>query len=171
MFKKPQLKRVVSPFRVVETPWRYKYIVSSVAARSNSCFFCEYIQDPGRDRENLVFFRGKYSIGLLNRYPYTWGHVMVAPYRHLRDLAELSPEELAGLIRETYMIKRAVASLTKCQDILMGVNVGRAAGAGVEAHVHIHIIPTCQTIDPDIEPDRLEELLREYRDKLSRLWS
>ncbi|MGC8582215.1 MAG: HIT family protein [Thermoproteus sp.] len=156
-------------FRVVLTPWRYKYIVSG--ENKKGCFFCEYIGRPEADGENLVFYRGRYSIGLLNKYPYMWGHVMVAPYKHVGDLDELTDEELAGLLREAYMVKSAVMAATGCEDVLMGINVGRAAGAGVEAHLHIHIIPRCREIDPNTPPDELDRLLRRYRDELARLWS
>lgn len=154
-------------FRIVLTPWRYKYITGGV----KDCFFCDYAKRPELDPDNLVFYRGRYSFGVLNRYPYTWGHVMVAPYRHVADLEQMSDEELAGLLKEAYAVKRAVAEVVKCDEILMGINVGKAAGAGVESHLHIHIIPTCKEIDPATPPEALEAMLRQYRDELARLWS
>lgn len=156
-------------FRVVLTPWRYRYIVSGESRRG--CFLCEYIGRPEADRDNLVFFRGRYSIGLLNKYPYMWGHVMVAPYRHVGDLEELDDEELAGLLREAFLVKNAVVAAAGCGDVLVGINVGRAAGASVESHLHIHIIPRCREIAPDTPPEELDEALRRYRDELARLWS
>ncbi len=155
-------------FRIVLTPWRYKYILSG---GNKGCFFCEYIKRPELDADNLVFYRGRYSFGVLNRYPYMWGHVMVAPYKHVGDLEELTDEELAGLLKEAYSVRRAVAEVARCDDILMGINVGRAAGAGVEAHLHIHIIPTCREIDPGTPPEALEDMLRRYRDELAKIWS
>ncbi|MEZ0249102.1 MAG: HIT domain-containing protein [Thermoproteus sp.] len=159
----------MGPFRIVITPWRYKYIVN--VGSKGGCFFCDYIKRPESDRENLVFFRGEFSIGLLNRYPYMWGHVMVAPYKHVGDLEELTDEELAGLLREAYSVRKAVEATTGCSDMLMGVNVGRAAGAGVDSHLHIHIIPRCREIDPDTPQERLEAMLLQYRDELARIWS
>ncbi|MEL9991561.1 MAG: HIT domain-containing protein [Thermoproteus sp.] len=158
----------MDPFRIVITPWRYKYIL---AGNKRGCFFCDYIKKPELDRENLVFFRGEFSVGLLNRYPYMWGHVMVAPYKHVGDLEELTNEELAGLLREAYSVRRAVEAATGCSDILMGINVGRAAGAGVDAHLHIHIIPRCREIDPETPQEKLEAMLLQYRDELARTWS
>ncbi len=155
-------------FRIVLTPWRYKYILEG---GSKDCFFCEYAKRPELDQDHLVFYRGKYSFGVLNRYPYMWGHVMVAPYRHVADLEQLSDEELAGLLKEAYAVRKAVVKVVGCGEVLMGANIGRAAGAGVESHLHIHIIPTCKEIDPNTPAETLELMLKRYRDELARLWS
>lgn len=158
-------------FRIVETPWRYRYILSSVGGRGGECFFCEYAAEPDKDEENNVFYRGRRVFGLLNRYPYMWGHVMLAPYRHVADLSELSIEELSELLKSTFAVRDLVADILGCRDFLIGVNVGRAAGAGVEGHLHVHIIPGCRAIDPSTSPEELEKMLYEYNRALSRAWS
>lgn len=154
-------------FRIVATPWRYRYILNSAQGRGG-CFFCAYAEDPEHDLENLVFFRGRHVFGLLNRYPYMWGHAMVAPYRHVGDLVELSDEELAELLRSAYRAKAVIAEAVGCGEIAVGINIGRVAGAGVADHLHVHLVPMCKEIDPSTPPEKLEEALRNLAEDLAR---
>lgn len=118
-------------------PWRVEYIKSEKAA---GCIFCQKPEE-NRDRQNYILFRGKANFVILNTYPYNPGHLMVAPFRHLASLDDLTDKELfehfdlvrrsAGAIREAY----------QPQGFNIGMNLGRVAGAGVEGHVHTHIVP------------------------------
>lgn len=120
------------------TPWRFKYI--SMSGEQEGCFFCRAAGDP-EDPEKLVVCRGPHFMVVLNRYPYTNGHLMVAPIEHAAD-----PHESNSAAREEFW-----PLILRCQRVLqkeyapdgfnMGLNLGRAAGAGVPGHYHFHIVP------------------------------
>src|SRR6478672_5384471 len=121
------------------TPWRMQY-VSNSGQPSIECLFCE-LPGQDRDRENLVLRRGRHSFSLLNLYPYNTGHLMVAPYRHTADFANLPPEVGADLLA---LAQEAVAALSaeyQPDGYNMGMNLGRVAGAGLPDHLHLHIVP------------------------------
>lgn len=119
-------------------PWRLRYIEG--ASEPGGCIFCD-LPKQSADRENLILFRGTTAFVIFNRYPYTNGHLMVAPYRHTCDLADLSDDELLEihqLVRDcTGWVKEAY----QAQGFNLGVNLGSAAGAGIPGHVHWHIVP------------------------------
>ena len=119
-------------------PWRQSYV--SNARSDTSCIFC--LGHAGKDdRERLILARSDYSLMMLNRYPYTGGHLMVAPLRHTAELDELSDAELLDLMhllsRGHVLLKRVASP----DGFNVGINLGKAAGAGVEEHLHIHIVP------------------------------
>jgi len=119
-------------------PWRMTYITNSVP--DDGCIFC-LARDGHDDRERLVLARYEHSLLMLNRYPYTCGHLMVAPFRHTPGMDDLSDEELLDLM---YGVRRACALLKQVaapHGFNIGVNLGKAAGAGVEEHLHVHIVP------------------------------
>ncbi len=105
-----------------------------------ACIFCTKVESS-KDRENLVLFRGKKCFVLMNLYPYNTGHLMVAPYRHVGNLTELDMDERGELME---LIVKSIAIL---QNVLnpdgfnVGINLGRVAGAGIEGHVHFHVVP------------------------------
>ena len=120
------------------TPWRMEYILSN--DKSGGCIFCE---KPGedRDRENLILHRGKGVFVIMNRYPYNNGHLMVAPYTHTGDMEGLSESEMSELFSE---VRRSVGILRKVMNpdgFNIGMNLGKAAGAGIEDHLHVHVVP------------------------------
>ncbi len=126
----------VSP-DVLFAPWRYEYLVSD---KSGQCIFCEAAAAPDGD-DSLIVYRGKRVFVLLNRYPYTNGHVMVAPYRHESGLSSSDDETLTELVRT---VARAEAILTaefRTDGLNIGINLGSAAGAGVLDHYHVHVVP------------------------------
>lgn len=120
-------------------PWRMEFIR---AEKPKGCIFCEFpAAPPERDRENLVVHRAPHAFTCLNKYPYNSGHLMVIPYAHVADLGALEPEAWAGLQDE---LRRAVAVLgaTYRPDAMnVGMNLGRAAGAGIADHLHWHAVP------------------------------
>ena len=123
--------------RRIWAPWRIEYIRSE---KPQECIFCQK-QREERDAENYILFRGKKNFVILNLYPYNPGHIMVAPYRHLSDLQNLTDDELFehfDLVRKS---TQALRDEYKPQGFNIGLNLGRVAGAGIEDHVHTHVIP------------------------------
>lgn len=120
------------------SPWRYQYIAQ--AADTSACIFCEQGRDR-RDEENLVLFRAEHNYVLLNLYPYTSGHLMIAPYEHVATLSELARAAAAELM---HLAQRAEALLREryhAPGINLGMNIGACAGAGVAGHIHLHVLP------------------------------
>ncbi len=124
--------------RVLWAPWRMTYVVRAHEARG--CLFCR-LQEPGKDEENKVVHRGRTCYVVLNVYPYNTGHVMVAPYRHVGDLCELTDEELLDLWKTVNLAMKAIRLAYRPHGFNVGINIGRVAGAGVEEHVHVHVVP------------------------------
>jgi ATP adenylyltransferase len=118
-------------------PWRLEYIES--ADEDTSCVFCAAA--AGDDEEKLVVSRGVHAIVLLNKFPYTSGHFMVAPTRHVGEFAELDGEEVLELHRLAAAGMGALAQTYSPQGYNVGWNLGRIAGAGIVDHVHLHVVP------------------------------
>lgn len=120
-------------------PWRIEYIR---APKPTGCIFCDFPAAPETDdRSNLVVHRSAHSFTCLNRYPYNSGHLMVIPRAHVSDLLALSPESAADLQEE---LRRAVAAVSQAyrpDGMNVGMNLGRAAGAGIDDHLHWHVVP------------------------------
>jgi ATP adenylyltransferase len=121
------------------SPWRYRYLVEVKSSRQ--CIFCAMAAEPARDEENLVVFRGQANFVVLNRFPYTNGHLMIVPYHHSPDLAGLDPAAAAELIALTRDAERHIRALYKPDGLNIGMNIGEAAGAGIAGHIHMHVLP------------------------------
>jgi ATP adenylyltransferase len=131
------------------TPWRYQYISGEKAensgdnsSSSNSCIFCTLPrEDPSQDESNFIIHRARHNFIVLNLYPYTSGHLLVIPYEHSSELDAISKEatdELMDLAKRTQTVLRAAY---RPDGFNLGMNLGRAAGAGVAGHVHLHVMP------------------------------
>src|SRR5437762_1635284 len=125
------------------TPWRRAFVESAGGAGpAPACFLCDIASaDPARDREHLLIHRGERAIALLNRYPYNNGHLLIAPREHTGDYARLEPTAASAL---TALTQRAVAALERAyrpDAFNVGMNLGRAAGAGLPDHLHVHVVP------------------------------
>lgn len=124
-------------------PWRMDYIKSLQKPGAERCFLCDAaaVADQNQARQTLVLWQTPHSVVLLNRYPYTNGHLLIAPRAHKADLEELSPEEKSDLLEQTTeavaLLRRAVSA----QGFNIGINLGRCAGAGVPGHLHQHVVP------------------------------
>lgn len=130
------------PMQWLWAPWRMPYLKRITGRKPPSgCFFCEYAKTPKRDRGNLVVFRGKACFSLLNRYPYAGGHLLVAPFAHKADLALLTRTERDELFDQLVLMQETLDRLMHPQGYNVGVNLGKAAGAGVPGHLHFHIVP------------------------------
>jgi ATP adenylyltransferase len=122
---------------VLFAPWRYEYLVSD---KQIACIFCEAA--ASRDDEgSLVVHRGKRVFVVLNRYPYTNGHVMVAPFAHEAWLSDSAPETLNELIATVARAQTILVSEYRTDGLNVGINFGTAAGAGVASHYHVHAVP------------------------------
>jgi ATP adenylyltransferase len=127
------------------TPWRRAYLegaqTSPDQSNSTACFLCDHAADPTHDRENLVVYRASSVFVLLNLYPYNSGHLMVAPYLHTGDFPNLDAQIASEL---THVTQRAVGVLQQVyapDAFNVGMNLGKAAGAGVPDHLHVHVVP------------------------------
>ena len=119
------------------TPWRYAYV--SGAEPTTSCIFCELPKKT--DQEARIVYRGKYCYIVLNTYPYTNGHVMVVPYAHLDELQKLPVESANEMMALTQRMEGVLRGLYRPDGLNLGMNVGKAAGAGVAGHIHMHVLP------------------------------
>ena len=118
-------------------PWRVEYIES---VKTAGCILCEKLAEDN-DIENYILFRGEKNFVILNKYPYNPGHLMIAPYRHIAKLEELSDDEL---FEHWKIVSRCVMILRETLNpggFNVGINMGRTAGAGIEEHIHTHIVP------------------------------
>lgn len=119
-------------------PWRLEFITGK---REPGCVFCTKPSEARRLRENLVLHRGRLAFVILNRYPYHSGHLMVIPLRHTSRITDLTGEENAELSLLTQVSVRALEGAYRPDGFNLGTNLGRAAGAGIEEHLHHHVIP------------------------------
>jgi ATP adenylyltransferase len=121
-------------------PWRFAYVKDATKAEQQGCIFCVK-PDEGDDEANLIVHRGERCFVILNLFPYTNGHLMVAPYEHHSSLADLDAETVAEMMSLT---QRAIGALEESYSphgYNIGFNQGRVAGAGVEHHIHMHVVP------------------------------
>ncbi len=127
--------------------WRHQYVSSASEAErrgggdDDECVFCRLAASGEPSAENGVVWRGELTFAVLNAYPYASGHLLVMPLRHVSSLDALTDDESAELWRATL---QAVAAITTAYDpdaLNMGANLGRAAGAGIPGHVHLHVLP------------------------------
>ena len=122
------------------TPWRYEYVTG--ATRVPGCLLCAAVEGgPPADEANLVLHRGTSNFVIINKYPYSSGHLMVAPLAHVAELTGSSDEQLAELMTLARACESILADAYKPDGFNIGMNLGKAAGAGVVDHQHLHIVP------------------------------
>jgi ATP adenylyltransferase len=120
------------------TPWRYQYV--SNIDNVNGCPFC--IADTAEcDAQRLIVHRGRLNFVILNLYPYTSGHLLISPFAHIPDLAHLSADQLSEMMTLAQRCKRSLDQCYRPDGFNIGMNLGRCAGAGVDQHVHLHVVP------------------------------
>jgi ATP adenylyltransferase len=120
------------------TPWRYQYIVKT--GDPGECVFCAAAR-AADDKMWLVVHRGERNFVILNRFPYTTGHIMVVPNEHVASMEEAADETLVELIRLARECERCLRSVYHPEGLNLGFNIGRSAGAGIAGHIHMHILP------------------------------
>jgi ATP adenylyltransferase len=122
------------------TPWRYQYMEQAAAGKQPECIFCDAVKSA-RDEETLLVYRGEKAFIILNRFPYTSGHVMIVPYAHVAELHLCAPGALAEIMELAQRVESIYRSEYKPDGMNLGMNLGRAAGAGVAGHLHLHMLP------------------------------
>jgi ATP adenylyltransferase len=124
------------------SPWRSAYIDTFKEKKKNAhCLFCSIARDKKNDKKNLLVWRGQYCFVVMNRFPYNSGHVMVVPYRHTASMDDFTEAEQLDYMK---MITRCITALNaiSCPEgFNIGVNIGRVAGAGIDQHLHFHVVP------------------------------
>ncbi|MBC7113475.1 MAG: HIT domain-containing protein [Candidatus Methanomethyliales bacterium] len=153
-------------------PWRLAFIIED---KKDTCIFCEKTREND-DEKNLIFERRGSVFGMLNKYPYNAGHLMIAPYRHVKNIDELTEEEwreILELLRDSIdVLKRTMSP----EGFNIGLNVGRAAGAGYD-HIHLHVVPRWNgdtnfmpvLSETKVIPEHLQETYRKVREGIRAL--
>ncbi len=156
------------------TPWRSVYMEEK--KDKSRCIFCDAVANPAADAQNLVVFRGAACIAILNKYPYTSGHLMIAPFVHvsrLTGLSETAAEEMMQLIRRA---EQVIEHAYHPDGLNVGMNLGQAAGAGIDQHIHMHVLPrwngdanfmTC-VAETRIIPEALNDTFKKLRDEFAK---
>ena len=126
--------------RNIWAPWRIEYI-NELSDEGNGCFLCRYRDQPQKDAENLVLWRGQRCLAVLNRFPYTGGHSMVAPLAHVGGLGDLDAPAMLEMMCMLRDLQSALERTVHAQGFNVGINIGRCAGAGLPGHLHVHIVP------------------------------
>jgi ATP adenylyltransferase len=120
------------------TPWRYAYVTS--AEKVSGCIFCD-LPKAGDDAKARIVYRGQHCYIVLNTYPYTPGHVMIVPFAHLDELQKLPSSASHEMMDLSQKMESVLRSLYTPDGINLGINIGKAAGAGVAGHIHMHVLP------------------------------
>ena len=119
-------------------PWRQAYFTDTP---QKGCLFCRFWKEKSNDVRNYVLERTAHSYSVLNLYPYNNGHLLIIPRKHAQDLSQLNDAERLDLVNLFVRTKKAVASFLKPDGFNAGINFGKAAGAGIENHIHLHLVP------------------------------
>ncbi|HXN49633.1 MAG TPA: HIT domain-containing protein [Bryobacteraceae bacterium] len=156
---------------ILWSPWRYQYV--STAGPKDECIFCKKARERN-DEENFVVHRGRLNFVILNLYPYTTGHLMVAPYAHVATLEAAGAETLAEMMELTRHAERHLQAVYRPKGLNVGMNIGECAGAGIAGHIHMHVLPRWPA-DANFmttigETRVLPEDLRTTWEKLTREW-
>ncbi|MGC8542375.1 MAG: HIT family protein [Vulcanisaeta sp.] len=153
---------------IVFTPWRWTYI-KSTNNKGSGCALCAYLHGD----DGLIVYRGRYCFIVMNKYPYNIGHVMIVPNRHVPSITDLSTEEIQECSTLLVAIVKALMEVLGIdyEDFDIGINIGRVAGAGIEEHMHIHVVPKPSAIrftvtDPDSVANQTREIAARLRSTL-----
>ncbi|HKW96449.1 MAG TPA: HIT domain-containing protein [Bryobacteraceae bacterium] len=120
------------------SPWRYRYVTQ--AEPTGGCIFCIKASE-NKDPENYVVYRGKLNFVLLNLYPYTSGHLMIAPYEHVATMERAPAETLAEMMQLAQRAETNLRTAYRPEGFNIGMNIGASAGAGIAGHIHLHVLP------------------------------
>ncbi|MBU0639132.1 MAG: HIT domain-containing protein [Planctomycetes bacterium] len=161
----------------VWAPWRMEYIAGLAEPADGECFFCHYRDHPEDDQRNGVLWRRERSLTVLNRFPYTNGHLLVAPTAHIGDLEALPDEVLTELTLRIRDAQRVLGAAVHAHGFNIGMNLGRCAGAGLPEHLHWHVVPRWKgdtnfmpvVGDVRVISQGLDEVARLFRTEAARL--
>lgn len=118
-------------------PWRMEYILGK---KEPECIFCSYPKKKN-DRDNLILYRSAHNFVMMNKYPYNNGHIMIVPYIHTSTIENLTDEVLLDFIKVTQRSLKNLKEIFRPEGVNIGINIGAVAGAGMEEHVHLHMVP------------------------------
>ena len=162
--------------QVLFAPWRLRYVSGETGGGGGGCVFCQAYRSED-DAASLTLWRWERTFALLNRYPYTSGHVMIAPVAHRATPLEIDDATLAEMMRGARTVMRALQTVYRPDGFNVGINVGEAAGAGIRDHLHMHIVPrwrgdtnfTTVTGDLRVVPESLESAWEKLNEAMTRL--
>jgi ATP adenylyltransferase len=157
----------------LHAPWRIQYILGPKPPASDASLFSRIAQSDD-DVANHVIARERTCYAVLNNYPYTGGHLMVVPYKQVADFSELADEEMLGVMQLLRRCLAALRQVMKPDGFNIGVNLGKAAGAGIAEHLHVHVVPRWNgdtnfmpvVAGTTVVPQALRELAAQLRDAL-----
>ncbi|MFN7541374.1 MAG: HIT family protein [Acidobacteriota bacterium] len=153
------------------SPWRYRYVTAGEEPETD-CIFCDkWKASPETDEAHLVLFRGPASYGLLNLYPYTSGHLMIIPARHVARIEDLPEAEWLELMCYARLAEKNLRAVYGPDGLNLGFNIGTAAGAGIAGHLHLHALPRWRgdanfltvVAETRVHPEALQESWRKLR--------
>lgn len=124
----------------LHAPWRIEYI-NMLNEENEGCFLCRARDEAGRDAENLLLWRAKNCIVVMNRFPYSAGHLLIAPAGHIGDMTDLDDDTLAEMMQLARDSQKLLAHSIRADGFNIGINSGRCAGAGLPGHLHMHVVP------------------------------
>ena len=163
----------MSTMDYIWSPWRFQYMAEVTQGQQPECFFCAAVKST-RDEETLVVHRGKKVFVILNRYPYTSGHVMIVPYAHVAELGLCDAEALNEMMELARRVEAALRASYTPDGMNLGMNLGKAAGAGVAGHLHLHMLPRwigdtnfmTVTGETRVHPEELKDTFEKLRKAL-----
>jgi ATP adenylyltransferase len=161
---------------ILWAPWRLKYILESSKLKETECIFCKALKE-NQDENNYIVYRGKFSFIILNAYPYNPGHVMVTPYRHVPSIEMLEEDEGLDLFKTLKLSVEALRRVYSPDGFNIGINIGKVAGAGIESHVHIHVVPRWNgdtnfmpvISNTKVIPETLSETYRKLKESIEQI--
>ena len=154
------------------SPWRYAF--HSTAHNSQGCVFCNVIKEEDDQRAGIVF-RGQHCFVLLNAFPYTSGHIMIIPYEHLDELQKLAEPAAREMMALSQKFEGILREVYHPDGMNLGMNIGKAAGAGIAGHIHMHVLPrwigdsNFMTVigEARVLPESLDVTWKRLREKLA----
>jgi ATP adenylyltransferase len=159
----------------IYAPWRIEYIIGH--GKEEGCIFCTKPAEQNDD-ENLIVHRAEGAFTIMNKYPYNNGHLLVCPYRHVSDITLLNAEENSLLMEEVCRAVEVIRFMMKAEGFNIGLNMGEIAGAGIEEHLHYHVVPRWfgdtnvmpVLADVRVIPEHFRETSRKLREGFQRLY-
>ena len=156
------------------SPWRFQYMAEVTQDKQPECFFCTAVKST-HDEETLVVYRGRKAFVILNRYPYTSGHVMIVPYAHVAELNLCDADALKEMMELAQRVEAAFRTNYGPDGMNLGMNLGKAAGAGVAGHLHLHMLPRwigdtnfmTVTGETRVQPEELQTTFEKLRKALA----